>query len=129
MKKDSFFLTVSNYKNSYTKTNSYYENNWLMGCIQINNEPLVVFELLQVEELKDLIKWIDNLNNPMEVKINFDFIDPFIRFKLLKRNNYQYVKFIYNKEELNPYFYDFSLEEIQVFKKDILKTILEFPIR
>ena len=124
-----FKLVVTNYKSTFAESNHYHENNWLDGFIKINDNLIFQFELLQSEELLDLKKWIDGLVIDHSIDSYFEFIDGFIRFKVLKRNNHPYVKFIFDENEKEPILFEFSMDEFQAFGKDVASIASQFPIR
>ena len=125
-----FKLIVVSYKMPFAETNSYYENNWLEGYIEINKQEVIKLELLQVEELLELNKWIEDLISAEDLQPDFVFIDSFARLKhLIRSNNYKYVKFIFDENEKEPIVFEFSLNEIKVFGNEVLKYLTEFPIR
>ena len=130
MKSNSGFkLIVTNYKMPFAKINHYQENNWLDGHLEINNLIIFQFELLQSEELLELEKWINRIIRGNNINTYFEFIDGFIRFKVLKRNNHPYVKFIFDENEKEPILFEFSMDEFQSFGKEVARIASQFPIR
>jgi len=130
MKSNSGFkFLVTNYKMPFDKINHYHENNWLDGFVKINDHIVFQFELLQAEELLDLKKWIDGLVMDHSIDSYFEFIDGFIRFKVLKRNNHQYVKFIFDENEKEPILFEFTMDEFQSFGKEVARIASQFPVR
>ncbi len=122
-----FKLIVKNYKMSFNETKSYYENNWIEGCFELNNQVVINLELLQVEELFELKKWIEDLLTGEELQPDFVFIDSFVRFKHLIRSKYKYVKFIFDENE--PIQFEFRMHEIQAFGNEVARIAKQFPIR
>jgi hypothetical protein len=125
----AFKLVVTDYKMAYSQTNTYYDNNWLEGYVEINGQLLVKLELLQVEELLAMKKWIEGIEIGGELQPDFVFIDSFVRFKQLIRGNYPYVKFIFDEDEKNPIIMDINIDEIGKLGTAIISTSLQFPLR
>jgi hypothetical protein len=125
-----FKLIVKNYKMQFNETKSYYENNWIEGCFEINNQVVINLELLQVEELFELKKWIEDLLTGEELQPDFVFIDSFVRFQHLIRSKYKYVKFVFDEfDENEPIQFEFRMDEIQAFGNEVARIAKQFPIR
>ena len=124
-----FSFIVSGYKMPYSKDNNYYENNWLKGFVKINSITIFKFEFLQVEEVVELSKWIERFENQKKPQVKFEFIDPYIKFKSLRKNGFKSVKFICPENDNPKIYHELSIDNIGAFGKEISLIINKFPVR
>lgn len=129
-----FRLSVSDYMLPF-KPDQYFGNNWLKGEIEISSKRtkhLILLETLQIEELVNLLAWIEQLidhekrSNPV-----FYFIDPMMKFRLWKRGHTETIRFIYHSEQKDIYSWEMIInnKNITDFKKQINDILVKFPIR
>jgi hypothetical protein len=113
----------------------YFDNNWLKGEIEIasaDHRNIIQIEFMQVEELIKLMEWIENTADKEKREGTiFYFIDPLMKFRLWKKGQKEFLKFIYHSEDKSIYTWDLLLNEenAQEFKNQLQELLIRFPIR
>lgn len=133
-KNETFKICICDYMKPYNPE-LYFDNNWIMGEIEISSTDhrnIIQLEFMQVEELIKLAEWIELIVvKGKRDKAVFDFIDPLMRFRLWKRGRNELLKFIYHSENKSIYTWDMipNEENVQEFKNQVQELLIKFPIR
>ena len=131
---ETFLLSISDYMLPF-KPDQYFESNWLKGNIEISsksNKYLIRLETLQIEELVNLLAWIEQLiDKGKRSETIFYFIDPMMKFRLWRRSNIETIRFIYHSEQRDIYSWEMILNDKNVtnFSNQINETLIKFPFR
>jgi len=129
-----FSISISDYMLPF-KPDQYFENNWLKGNIEISSQQtkhFIQLETLQVEELVNLLVWIDQLiDKEKGCQTIFYFIDPNMKFRLWKRGRTETIRFIYHSEKKNTYSWEMIVNDKNVanLKKQINEILFQYTIR
>lgn len=132
--KEAFRICIQNYMKPFIPE-LYFDNNWLKGEIEIasaDHRNIIQVEFMQVEELIKLMEWIENTaDKEKRDGTIFYFIDPLMKFRLWKKGQKEFLKFIYHSEDKSIYTWDLLLNEenAQEFKNQLQELLIRFPIR
>jgi hypothetical protein len=130
----TFELTILGYRQPFVQ-GYYFDNNWLSAYISMSYHKSIKkinLKFLQVEELIELMEWLEALLNDNTVSSKtFSFTDPYMIFRLGKGKRTDLIKFVFHSGHKRIYCWDMNRksENIQDFKSQINELLIKFPLR